>query len=253
MKGSRHAKDRCECGNEKDRRSAVCIDCKALKYKKTPTRCLQPQCERWSDTRGLCKKHYVEQLRTGETEPIYFKNQGKTCSVEKCGKGSHRKGLCNSHYTKLRRYGDTSVSLRMDRKPHVCVLEGCDETKVVGRGYCGIHYQRLMKNGDPGPAERTRGRRGDGWLQQGYRIFGLNGQRIAEHRLAVESILGRSLRDFEHIHHKNGIRSDNRPENLELWTVPQQPYGQRVNDLVAWVIENYLTEIEVAIKKKDNQ
>lgn len=35
---------------------------------------------------------------------------------------------------------------------------------------------------------------------------------------------------------KNGIRDDNRPENLELWT-KSQPAGQRVVDLVAWAKE----------------
>jgi hypothetical protein len=42
----------------------------------------------------------------------------------------------------------------------------------------------------------------------------------------------------ENVHHKNGRRADNRPENLELWYVPQ-PYGQRVIDLVDWVVQHY--------------
>jgi hypothetical protein len=49
----------------------------------------------------------------------------------------------------------------------------------------------------------------------------------------MEEHLGRPLRPEENIHHINGVKDDNRLDNLELW-VTSQPSGQRPADIAEW-------------------
>jgi len=68
-----------------------------------------------------------------------------------------------------------------------------------------------------------------------------------EHRIIMEAILGRPLAPGETVHHKNGIRHDNRPDNLELWVSTRS--GQRVDDLIQFIVERYRDKVLAALKE----
>ena len=85
---------------------------------------------------------------------------------------------------------------------------GHSHTWKGGRWKVNTGYWKIKKDGHP---------RAD---KNGY---------VLEHIVVMEEKIGRYLSPTEHVHHKNGKRDDNDPENLELWH-KKDPFGIRVAD-----------------------
>lgn len=135
-----------------------------------------------------------------------------------------------------RRFGHLTVTQYMGVTNHhrmwLCKCD-CGNNKIVCTAYlnagttksCGCY----KKNFNPVGSASHSWKGGSIW--KGYRIVTIARRQMGEHRHVMERLLGRRLTKNESVHHKNGNKLDNRPENLELW-IRTQPYGQRVSDLI---------------------
>lgn len=171
--------------------------------------CEYEGCERGRYAKGLCASHWRMQRKGQPLRPLVSHRpraaRVAVCTFEACGKKSFRQNLCSGHY-RLRRNGEPLRPLRPWREP-IPVGQG---TKFEA-GYVLLSGYADHPNARP------------------------NAQ-ILEHVVVMSSILGRPLIEGENVHHVNGVRDDNRPENLELWK-RVQPKGTRVSDAVAYYLE----------------
>jgi len=136
-----------------------------------------------------------------------------------------------------------------------CAYEGCSlrTGKIVS---CGCYNREKSKI----ECEKRVGTKNPGWKggrqhSHGYILLLIpdhpNASKrglVAEQIFVMSQFLGRPLLKSETVHHKNGVKTDNRIENLELWA-SRHPKGQRDADLTIWAIE-HLAQRGYAVKKE---
>lgn len=136
--------------------------------------------------------------------PAKFAKRYSTCS-RTCS--TTRRSDLGWGYTWVRcEVCDTERQVRIAKVERGLFKYCSDECRIIGLN----RFQNRKRGSEKRYPQETDYVRVIDW-STGKRRF------IMEHRLVMEGMIGRRLRPEERVHHINGNRTDNRPENLRLY------------------------------------
>lgn len=200
---------------------------------------------------GLCSIHHSRRSRGRDMRAPIRAVDPKECLVSWCDRTAVATGMCSGHWQRSKKGRDLDVPFRHRNAGQNCSFDGCDR-RAQARGLCGTHSRQKRKGASLTPIrDITPGAWRKKLSPEGYVVIfrtpvkggerradgrGVKQEVMLEHRFVMEQQLGRKLLPDETVHHINGVRNDNRPENLELWS-SSHPKGQRVEDKVEWALE----------------
>lgn len=194
-----------------------------------PAECSFGGCDYVVNSHGLCGAHDRQRLRGVELAPVQRRNP--VTAGQRYGR------LTTIKDTGERTSGSIKWMCRCD-----CGESSAHSAHLLKSGEarsCGCLFRDYNAKRRARALEKLEDVSGNAqWKPdcEGYIRTTIAGVAILQHRWVMEQSLGRALLPEETVHHLNGVRDDNRIENLELWSKSHPP-GQRVEDKVSWAIE----------------